>query len=40
MHRINPHFLFNTLSTIRWLIKYDQSAKAYEGISALIRLLK
>jgi two-component system sensor histidine kinase YesM len=39
-HRINPHFLFNTLSTLRWLIKYDQSAKAYDGISALIRLLE
>lgn len=39
IHRINPHFLFNTLSTLRWLIKYDQSDKAYEGISSLIRLL-
>ncbi|MBB6671331.1 cache domain-containing sensor histidine kinase [Cohnella nanjingensis] len=39
-HRINPHFLFNTLGTLRWLIKYDQSASAYEGISALIRLLE
>ncbi|WP_199617347.1 cache domain-containing sensor histidine kinase [Paenibacillus alkalitolerans] len=39
-HRINPHFLFNTLSTLRWLIKYDQSVKAYDGISALIRLLE
>jgi two-component system, sensor histidine kinase YesM len=40
MHRINPHFLFNTLGTIRWLIKYDQSDKAYEGITALTRLLE
>ncbi len=39
-HRINPHFLFNTLSTLRWLIKYDRSDKAYEGMSALIRLLE
>lgn len=39
-HRINPHFLFNTLGTLRWLIKYGQSAKAFEGISALIRLLE
>ncbi|GGG04182.1 sensor histidine kinase [Paenibacillus abyssi] len=38
-HRINPHFLFNTLSTLRWLIKYNQTDKANEGISALIRLL-
>ncbi|MCR2807165.1 sensor histidine kinase [Paenibacillus soyae] len=40
VHRINPHFLFNTLGTIRWLIKYGQSEKAYEGISALTRLLE
>ncbi|MFF2886468.1 sensor histidine kinase [Paenibacillus sp. NPDC057967] len=40
VHRINPHFLFNTLGTIRWLIKYGQSDKAYEGISALTRLLE
>src|SRR5690606_16218342 len=30
-HRINPHFLFNTLSTIRWLILYRQHDKAGEG---------
>lgn len=40
MHRINPHFLFNTLSTLRWLVKYDQTAKAYHGLSSLIRLLE
>lgn len=40
VHRINPHFLFNTLGTIRWLIKYDQSNRAYDGISALTRLLE
>ncbi|WP_274365043.1 cache domain-containing sensor histidine kinase [Paenibacillus thermotolerans] len=40
MHRINPHFLFNTLSTLRWLIKYDQKEKADKGMSALIRLLE
>jgi Predicted signal transduction protein with a C-terminal ATPase domain len=40
IHRINPHFLFNTLGTIRWLIKYGQSERAYEGISALTRLLE
>jgi len=39
-HRINPHFLFNTLGTIRWLIKYGQSDRAFEGISSLIRLLE
>jgi two-component system sensor histidine kinase YesM len=40
MHRINPHFLFNTLSMIRWLIKFDHTDKADEAISALIRLLE
>lgn len=39
-HRIHPHFLFNTLSTIKWLIRYDQSDKAYEAISALVLLLE
>jgi two-component system sensor histidine kinase YesM len=39
-HRINPHFLFNTLSTLRWLIKYGLSEKADQGMSALIRLLE
>lgn len=39
-HRINPHFLFNTLSTIRWLMKLDQKEKANTAMSALIRLLE
>jgi len=40
MHRINPHFLFNTLSTIKWLIRYNQSTKAYEALSSLVLLLE
>lgn len=39
-HRINPHFLFNTLSTIRWLMKFNQADKANTALSALIRLLE
>jgi two-component system, sensor histidine kinase YesM len=39
-HRINPHFLFNTLSTIRWLMKFNQSEKANTALSSLIRLLE
>lgn len=39
-HRINPHFLFNTLSTIRWLVKFNQTEKANTALSALIRLLE
>lgn len=40
MHRIHPHFLFNTLSTIKWLVLYNQSTKAYEALSALVLLLE
>jgi two-component system sensor histidine kinase YesM len=40
MHRIHPHFLFNTLSTIKWLIRYNKSSKAYEALSALVLLLE
>ncbi|MFC4596819.1 histidine kinase [Cohnella hongkongensis] len=40
MHRINPHFLFNTLSTIKWLVRYNQSAKAYEALASLVQLLE
>ncbi|RED84243.1 cache domain-containing sensor histidine kinase [Cohnella phaseoli] len=40
MHRINPHFLFNTLSTIKWLVRYNQSAKAYDALSSLVLLLE
>lgn len=39
-NRINPHFLFNTLSTIKWLIQFKQNEKANEAISALTRLLE
>lgn len=39
-HRINPHFLFNTLGTLRWLVKYGKNDQAFEGISSLIRLLE
>ncbi|RED65536.1 sensor histidine kinase [Cohnella lupini] len=39
-HRIHPHFLFNTLSTIKWLVRYNQSSKAYEALSALVLLLE
>jgi two-component system, sensor histidine kinase YesM len=39
-HRINPHFLFNTLSTIRWLVKFKQVDRANTALSALSRLLE
>lgn len=40
LHRINPHFLFNTLGMLRWLVKYGQAERAYEGMTALNRLLE
>ncbi|MFD0693244.1 sensor histidine kinase [Paenibacillus sp. GCM10027628] len=40
MHRIHPHFLYNTLSTLRWLIKSKQNERADQGLSALTRLME
>lgn len=40
MHRINPHFLFNTLNTLRWLVKFGEHEKAYKGLSALSLMLE
>ncbi|MFD2615419.1 cache domain-containing sensor histidine kinase [Paenibacillus gansuensis] len=40
MHRIHPHFLFNTLSTIKWLVRYNETSRAYEALSALVLLLE
>ncbi|CAI6041373.1 cache domain-containing sensor histidine kinase [Cohnella sp. JJ-181] len=40
MHRIHPHFMFNTLSTIKWLIKLGDNDRAYEGLSAFTSLLE
>jgi two-component system sensor histidine kinase YesM len=39
-HRINPHFLFNTLSTIRWLVKFNQVDRANTALAALTKLLE
>jgi two-component system, sensor histidine kinase YesM len=39
-HRINPHFLFNTLSTIRWLVQFNQTERANSALSALSKLLE
>ncbi|MGM7723161.1 cache domain-containing sensor histidine kinase [Metabacillus sp. Hm71] len=39
-HRINPHFLFNTLSTIRWLVQFNQTERANHALSALSSLLE
>ncbi|MDQ8738642.1 sensor histidine kinase [Paenibacillus sp. LHD-38] len=39
-HRVHPHFLYNTLSTLGWLIQSNQNERASEVLSALNRLLE
>ncbi len=39
-HQINPHFLYNTLSTIRWMVKLKNYDGVYNGISALVQLME
>lgn len=38
--QINPHFLYNTLASIRFLIEMDMEEKASESLLALGRLLR
>jgi len=38
--QINPHFLYNTLSSIRWMIKFGSKEGAYDGISSLVQLME
>lgn len=40
MHRVHPHFLYNTLSTLRWLINSNQNERASHVLSALTHLLE
>lgn len=39
-YQINPHFLFNTLGTLRWMALINQDDVVGEGITALSELLK
>lgn len=39
-YRIHPHFLYNTLSTLRWLIRSGERERADQGLAALTRLLQ
>ncbi|TYR74485.1 HAMP domain-containing protein [Rossellomorea vietnamensis] len=39
-HRINPHFLFNTLSTIRWLVQFKETERANTALTSLSKLLE
>lgn len=38
--QINPHFLYNTLASIRFLIEMDMPEKADESLVALVKLLR
>ncbi|MEC0169080.1 sensor histidine kinase [Paenibacillus graminis] len=40
MHRVHPHFLYNTLSTLRWLIDSGQNSRASQVLLALNHLLE
>ncbi|MCA0758748.1 sensor histidine kinase [Paenibacillus sp. N4] len=39
-YRIHPHFLYNTLSTLRWMVRAGEKERADRGLGALIRLLQ
>ncbi|MBT2696559.1 sensor histidine kinase [Bacillus sp. ISL-40] len=38
-HRVHPHFLYNTLNTLGWLIQSNQNDRASQVLSALNHLL-
>ena len=38
--QINPHFLYNTLDIITWMIEKDRKAEATEVVSALAKLFR
>ncbi|MGM0524099.1 MAG: sensor histidine kinase [Bacillota bacterium] len=39
-HQINPHFLYNTLTTVKFMVRHEQTDEAIETIHALINLLQ
>ncbi|MFC7322530.1 sensor histidine kinase [Halobacillus campisalis] len=39
-HQINPHFLYNTLTSIKFLVKEGKKEEAFETMDALIPLLQ
>lgn len=38
-YQINPHFLYNTLNSIRWMAKLNKTEQVVDAISALVQLL-
>lgn len=39
-YQLNPHFLYNTLNTIKWVAKIHQTPQIADAVSALVRLLQ
>ncbi|RKN86582.1 sensor histidine kinase [Paenibacillus ginsengarvi] len=39
-YQLNPHFLYNTLNTIKWVAKIHQTPQISDAVSALVRLLQ
>lgn len=39
-YQINPHFLYNTLTSIRWLARYGRGEEAYRALGILAQLLE
>src|SRR5690606_9119714 len=39
-YQLNPHFLYNTLNTIKWVAKIHKTPQISDVISALVRLLQ
>lgn len=39
-YQLNPHFLYNTLNTIKWVAKIHKTPQISEVVSALVRLLQ
>ncbi|MDB5085166.1 MAG: sensor histidine kinase [Bacilli bacterium] len=39
-YQLNPHFLYNTLNTIKWVSKLHKTPKISEIVSSLVRLLQ
>ncbi|WP_165452288.1 sensor histidine kinase [Paenibacillus thalictri] len=39
-YQLNPHFLYNTLNTIKWVAKLHKTPQISEVVSSLVRLLQ
>lgn len=38
--QINPHYIYNTLTSIKWLIMQGDTVKSTKAIDAFIKLLR